>query len=45
MEEFYDYYGYEPDEQSKEILDKSIGVLSNKKDIELYNNCKLIIGC
>ena len=45
MEDFYNHYGYEPDEQSNEILDKSIGVLSNKKDIELYNNCKLIMGC
>lgn len=32
MEEFYDHYGYEPDEQPTEILDKSIGYLSNKNN-------------
>jgi len=31
LEEFYDYYGYEPDEQKREVYEKSIGNGSEKQ--------------
>jgi len=39
LELFYDKYGYEPDEQSKKIQDKSIGEIKNNTSwYDFYNN-------
>ncbi len=43
METFYNEYGYEPDEQSVEIQNKLLGVLTKKININFYKKNIILI--
>lgn len=43
MESFYNEYGYEPDEQSVEIQNKLLGVLTKKMNVNFYKKNIILI--
>ena len=45
LQTFYDCYGYEPDEQKKEVQDKSIALNTSKKTwLQVYKECGVSSG-